>query len=273
MNKRIIVCALFALALLLMPGTSPARWMNPNSGRFHTMDTFEGRQEDPQSLHKYVYAENNPVNNIDPSGQESIGAMLAVLDIQGMFAQVSNPVAPRAQQRARQVASNRPSSKKIWEAYAKINYVAIPDVQHEKVWELIGGNVGAQYGPANENTCAARVSYGLNYGGAPIPSVPNASNMNFADKVYKGKKGDNKRYIVRAADMNAYLTKAWGVPDFPLVGTVPALNTIVSGLQTEQVAVFSTRQTPGHAGALKKGYQDPYVNGQLPVDVWKLIVP
>jgi hypothetical protein len=32
------------------------------------MDTFEGAQTDPLSLHKYLYAADNPVNLIDPSG-------------------------------------------------------------------------------------------------------------------------------------------------------------------------------------------------------------
>jgi len=45
-----------------------ARYLNPGTGRFMTMDTFEGTQSDPASLHKYLYASANPVNLIDPSG-------------------------------------------------------------------------------------------------------------------------------------------------------------------------------------------------------------
>ena len=33
-----------------------------------TMDSFEGRNEDPLSLHKYLYCDANPINRIDPSG-------------------------------------------------------------------------------------------------------------------------------------------------------------------------------------------------------------
>jgi RHS repeat-associated protein len=55
-----------------------ARYLNPQSGRFWSMDTFEGNQSDPLSLHKYLYAHADPVNNIDPSGNESlIGISLA----------------------------------------------------------------------------------------------------------------------------------------------------------------------------------------------------
>jgi len=49
-----------------------ARCMNPDSGRFWTMDTYEGNQEDPPSLHKYLYCHGNPVNAIDPSGHDLI---------------------------------------------------------------------------------------------------------------------------------------------------------------------------------------------------------
>ena len=45
-----------------------ARYLNPGTGRFMTMDTFEGAQTDPLSLHKYLYAANNPVNGFDPTG-------------------------------------------------------------------------------------------------------------------------------------------------------------------------------------------------------------
>jgi len=49
-----------------------ARYLNPNTGRFWTMDSFEGEEDEPLSLHKYLYAHGDPVNNIDPSGHESL---------------------------------------------------------------------------------------------------------------------------------------------------------------------------------------------------------
>src|SRR4029077_4610735 len=51
------------------PGKMPARvYLNPNTGRFWTMDTYEGSAAEPASLHKYVYAADNPINRMDPSG-------------------------------------------------------------------------------------------------------------------------------------------------------------------------------------------------------------
>ena len=45
-----------------------ARYLNPDSGRFWSMDSYEGRRNDPISLHKYAYANANPVSFVDPSG-------------------------------------------------------------------------------------------------------------------------------------------------------------------------------------------------------------
>jgi RHS repeat-associated protein len=45
-----------------------ARYLNAGVGRFWTMDTFVGNASEPFSLHKYLYANNDPVNRIDPNG-------------------------------------------------------------------------------------------------------------------------------------------------------------------------------------------------------------
>jgi RHS repeat-associated protein len=47
-----------------------ARFYQPQTGRFWTMDSWEGTQTDPLSLHKYLYAHNNPVMMVDPSGHD-----------------------------------------------------------------------------------------------------------------------------------------------------------------------------------------------------------
>jgi RHS repeat-associated protein len=52
-----------------------ARYLDPSTGRFLTMDPVAGNIYDPASLHKYLYVHDDPVNNLDPSGLFSIGEL------------------------------------------------------------------------------------------------------------------------------------------------------------------------------------------------------
>lgn len=49
-----------------------ARYYNPEMGRFISRDTYEGKNEEPSSLHLYLYCANDPVNYVDPSGHDAI---------------------------------------------------------------------------------------------------------------------------------------------------------------------------------------------------------
>jgi RHS repeat-associated protein len=59
-----------------------ARYSNPNTGRFLTRDPLVGNKFDPASLHRYTYVANNPINFVDPSGNEELGSILAGISIQ-----------------------------------------------------------------------------------------------------------------------------------------------------------------------------------------------
>jgi hypothetical protein len=45
-----------------------ARYYDPTIARWTQMDTILGRLVDPQSLNRYLFASNDPVNVEDPSG-------------------------------------------------------------------------------------------------------------------------------------------------------------------------------------------------------------
>jgi RHS repeat-associated protein len=46
-----------------------SRYYDPETGRFISRDSFAGFDTAPQTLNRYVYTGNNPVNRIDPSGR------------------------------------------------------------------------------------------------------------------------------------------------------------------------------------------------------------
>jgi RHS repeat-associated protein len=65
-----------------------ARYYDPLNGRFNQMDSFAGNNEDPQSLHKYLYCHANPVNMTDPSGyfgDMGFAGILAATSIQSVM--------------------------------------------------------------------------------------------------------------------------------------------------------------------------------------------
>ena len=45
-----------------------ARYYDPEMGRFINEDSYEGQVTDPLSLNLYTYCGNDPINNVDPSG-------------------------------------------------------------------------------------------------------------------------------------------------------------------------------------------------------------
>ena len=157
----------------------------------------------------------------------------------------------------------RPLSSTVWAAYQPVAY----PLPKGDVWDKVGGNVGRGFD--GENTCATRVSWALNRGGAPIvESDPGWIYPNKSSEKFDGIPGDDKRYIVSAPYMETYLTGKWGKPDkrFKKGADVAAFEpTLAAG----QVAVFAG---PHHAGLIRPGYRDPHVfgDGVMPVAVWIL---
>ncbi|HSI11009.1 MAG TPA: RHS repeat-associated core domain-containing protein [Chthoniobacter sp.] len=59
-----------------------ARWYDPKVGRFISPDPLEGRQVDPPSLNRYAYAKSDPVHNLDPGGELTLGEQQTAQNLQ-----------------------------------------------------------------------------------------------------------------------------------------------------------------------------------------------
>jgi RHS repeat-associated protein len=66
-----------------------ARWYDPQIGRFISADPFEGKQTDSRSLNRYAYSDGDPVRNVDPTGEFTVGEMNVSM---GSIAQLSSNV-------------------------------------------------------------------------------------------------------------------------------------------------------------------------------------
>jgi RHS repeat-associated protein len=66
-----------------------ARYLKAETGRFWTMDSYEGDLNEPLSLHKYLYANDSPIDNIDPSGQFTVGQIAIGIGILATLATIS----------------------------------------------------------------------------------------------------------------------------------------------------------------------------------------
>ena len=56
-----------------------ARYYDQTRGRFLSRDAFEGVNQEPRSLHKYLYSHHDPVNYRDPSGYLDIAERILLL--------------------------------------------------------------------------------------------------------------------------------------------------------------------------------------------------
>ncbi len=99
---------------------SRARYYSPQIGRLWTQDDGEhGDQEDPKSLHLYTYCESDPVNNIDPSGNE-VEAYLAAMNMGITLYAANSPGPSRVLATVAVSLRARPNNKAVRQLVAAI---------------------------------------------------------------------------------------------------------------------------------------------------------
>lgn len=129
------------------------------------------------------------------------------------------------------------------------------------------------------DSCALRVSIALHYV-QPIPAGTPGANRNMDATMNRGesladedgymftkriKANIRGRFILSSTLMTNYLTKIWGVGES--ISSDVELLKFENSLGDKEIGVFATT---GHTGVIKKGYQDPYIKGYLPVNAWRL---
>jgi RHS repeat-associated protein len=68
-----------------------ARYYDQSNGRFISQDPYSGSDEDPVSLHRYLYASDDPVDRVDPGGQDDTeGETLAASSISSTLTGIVN---------------------------------------------------------------------------------------------------------------------------------------------------------------------------------------
>lgn len=63
-----------------------ARYYDAGIGRFTQQDTYMGNNSDPVSLHKYLYASNDPHYYIDPTGNFSMASVMSAVNVTATLA-------------------------------------------------------------------------------------------------------------------------------------------------------------------------------------------
>ena len=66
-----------------------ARYYDPATGRFTSQDAFGGNPFEPMTLHKYAYANNNPINAHDPSGNFTLIEQETAIEIAQVIARIT----------------------------------------------------------------------------------------------------------------------------------------------------------------------------------------
>jgi RHS repeat-associated protein len=144
-----------------------SRYYDPKTGRWERMDDFTGNTDDPQSLHKYVYVHGDPIQGIDPLGEE-----FSLVGI-GVSSSISGNM--RGQSAAANVAAQARLSNAI-RAFSQV-YSRV-----EGAWDWINAARDAfdlfQFDPGDMRDLATALTgqllKGVSFGGRITIPLPNA---------------------------------------------------------------------------------------------------
>ena len=111
------------------------RWLDPNMGRFLSVDKFRGIAQDPKSLHRYLYANADPANYVDPTGQFS-GIALAAAMFAGSIAIIASFAFPAFKAARSQFAGDTNRFGIKFAVGGALGYVAFGGAVDIVIWEI-----------------------------------------------------------------------------------------------------------------------------------------
>jgi len=130
-----------ALVATHRPSAPAGVYLNPNTGRFWTMDWHEGDQSDSLSLHKYLYGKANPPNILDPSGNEGIDSVWNVIPILNSF-------------------GFRASAKSLFSILHHVRTVTVQSyIAAASVWGFAGDNHGPTFEPSKNYRTTSTIMF------------------------------------------------------------------------------------------------------------------
>ena len=130
-----------------------ARYLNVTTGRFWSMDAYDGIDQEPLSLHKYLYASASPVDRLDPSGNDDIAEVSAA---EGIGEELDTQVSPAQALRAE-------ANVKLADIYfvfgvSDIRVFGVIPIPHAFVYENIRGtNQGERIDVGIDNPASSNV--------------------------------------------------------------------------------------------------------------------
>ncbi|WP_356948300.1 RHS repeat-associated core domain-containing protein [Brevibacillus nitrificans] len=117
-----------------------ARYYDPSVGRFISEDTYKGQVDNPLSLNRYTYVENNPLSFIDPTGHWSteVTANWSINEAKWKWAEATSNSdraywAGRADQIRDQLRQNGTAEANIMQS---TDYLIPEDVVNQIAWDV-----------------------------------------------------------------------------------------------------------------------------------------
>ncbi|OGX37530.1 MAG: hypothetical protein A3C53_04955 [Omnitrophica WOR_2 bacterium RIFCSPHIGHO2_02_FULL_68_15] len=147
-----------------------ARYYDPQLGRFLSPDPFVQDPGDPQTLNRYSYVRNNPINLVDPSGNFFQFIIAAIIAIAAVAAVVSIATGVAS------LVASATGHERAAERLAKVSqvsaYVSTPLIFVEG-----GGAVGAAYLISGAAAAAASDPVATAFSGPSFNSTPSTSPL------------------------------------------------------------------------------------------------